>query len=159
MLEGNRLRFWAACSSHTRQSHLHFRCYFPAPRARSERKTSMLILSHRHHGCRCRPPSHIVAHMSQSSYRFLCAQVRQHRYILKEKDTPSPCCCCVASWPRMSADKFGTSWDQRVSMVQHCFTSTETVRLIRTESPGRPPRLSHSSWTLTLPSPVSKHGV
>ena len=26
--------------------------------------------------------------------------------------------------------------------------STETVRLIRTESPGRPPQLSHSSWTL-----------
>ena len=32
-------------------------------------------------------------------------------------------------------------------MVQCCFTFTETVRLIRTESPGRPPRLSHSSWT------------
>ena len=30
-------------------------------------------------------------------------------------------------------------------MVQCCFTSTETVRLIRTGSPGRPPRLSHSS--------------
>ena len=25
------------------------------------------------------------------------------------------------------------------------FTSTETVRLVRTGSPGRPPRLSHSS--------------
>ena len=31
------------------------------------------------------------------------------------------------------------------SMVQCCFTSTKTVRLIRTESPGQPPRLSHSS--------------
>ena len=29
-----------------------------------------------------------------------------------------------------------------------CFTSTKIVRLIRSESPGRPPRLSHSSWTL-----------
>ena len=28
--------------------------------------------------------------------------------------------------------------------------STETVKLIRTESPGRPPRLSHSSWTLCV---------
>ena len=34
----------------------------------------------------------------------------------------------------------------RVSNVQCCFTSTETIRLIRDEgSPGRPPRLSHSS--------------
>ena len=31
-----------------------------------------------------------------------------------------------------------------------CFTSTETIRLIRDGSPGRPPRLSHSSWALTL---------
>ena len=30
------------------------------------------------------------------------------------------------------------------------FTSTETRRLIRTDSPGRPPRLSHSSWTMTV---------
>ena len=27
----------------------------------------------------------------------------------------------------------------------------ETRRLIRTDSPGRPPRLSHSSWTMTNP--------
>ena len=42
----------------------------------------------------------------------------------------------------------GTNSDHCVSMIQCCFTSTETVRFIRTESPGRPPRLSHSSWTL-----------
>ena len=30
------------------------------------------------------------------------------------------------------------------------FTSMETRRLIRTDSPGRPPRLSHSSWTMTV---------
>ena len=35
-------------------------------------------------------------------------------------------------------------------MVQCCFTSTETVRLIRTGSPGRPPRLSHSFRTLNI---------
>ena len=33
-------------------------------------------------------------------------------------------------------------------MVQHSFTSTETRRLERTDSPGRPPRLAHSSWTM-----------
>ena len=33
-------------------------------------------------------------------------------------------------------------------MVQYSFISTETRRLIRTDSPGRPPRLSHSSWTM-----------
>ena len=36
----------------------------------------------------------------------------------------------------------GTNWDHCVSTVQCCFTSTETIRLIRTGSPGRPPRLS-----------------
>ena len=33
-------------------------------------------------------------------------------------------------------------------LVECCFTSTETIRIIRDGSPGRPPRLSHSSWTL-----------
>ena len=33
-------------------------------------------------------------------------------------------------------------------MVQYSFMSTETMRLVRTDSPGRPPRLSHSSWTM-----------
>ena len=41
----------------------------------------------------------------------------------------------------------GTNCDQSLSMVQYCYTSTETVRLIRTENPGRPPWRSHSSWT------------
>ena len=53
------------------------------------------------------------------------------------------------SCSRMSVDILGTNCDQCRSTVQCCFTSTETVRLIRTGSPGRPPRLSHSSWTLT----------
>ena len=48
----------------------------------------------------------------------------------------------------MSVDISGTSWDQCVSMVQYCFTSMETRRLVRTDSQGRPPRLSHSSWTI-----------
>ena len=46
-----------------------------------------------------------------------------------------------ASCPRMSVDIFGTKCDQCRSMVQCCFTSTEAVKLIRSESPGRPPRL------------------
>ena len=45
-------------------------------------------------------------------------------------------------------DTLGTNCDQCVCTVQCCFTSTKTIRLIRTGSPGRPPGLSHSSWTL-----------
>ena len=45
---------------------------------------------------------------------------------------------------RCRVDILGTNCDQSVCMVQCCFTSTETIRLIRTGSPG----LSHSSWTL-----------
>ena len=41
----------------------------------------------------------------------------------------------------------GTSWVQCWSMVQYSFMSTETRRLVRTDSPGWPPRLSHVSWT------------
>ena len=37
-------------------------------------------------------------------------------------------------------DILGTNCDQCVCTVQCCSTSTETVRLIRTGSPGRPPR-------------------
>ena len=51
----------------------------------------------------------------------------------------------------MSVDRLGTSCDQCRSMVQYIFTSTETRRLVRTDSPGRPPRLClfiiiHSSY-------------
>ena len=49
----------------------------------------------------------------------------------------------------MSVGMLGTNCDQCVCMVQCCFTSTETIRLIRDGSPGRPPPLSHSSWALT----------
>ena len=48
----------------------------------------------------------------------------------------------------MSVDILGTSWYQCQSMVQYSFTSTETRKLVRTDSPGRPPRLSHSSWSM-----------
>ena len=48
----------------------------------------------------------------------------------------------------MSVDILGTSCDQCRSMVQYSYTSTETRRLVRTDSPGWPPRLSHSSWTM-----------
>ena len=50
----------------------------------------------------------------------------------------------------MSADILGTSSDQCRSMVQYSFTSTETRKLVRTDSPGQPPRLSHSSWTMKV---------
>ena len=45
-------------------------------------------------------------------------------------------------------DILGTNCDQCMCMVQCCFMATETIRLIRTESPGWPPQHSHSSWTL-----------
>ena len=48
----------------------------------------------------------------------------------------------------MSVDILGTSCDQCRSMVQYSFMSMETRRLVRTDSPGQPPRLSHSSWTM-----------
>ena len=35
-------------------------------------------------------------------------------------------------------------------VVKSCFTSTETIRISRDLRPGRPPRLSHSSWALML---------
>ena len=54
-------------------------------------------------------------------------------------------CRSMVQCPRMSVDMLGTNCDQCRSMVQCCFTSTETLRFVRTESPGRPPRLSHSS--------------
>ena len=71
---------------------------------------------------------------------------------------------CRASCPRTSVDILGTNCDQCLNMVQCCFTSTETVRLIRTESPGWPLRLSHSSWTLSwlgdgTNAPVSDHAA
>ena len=45
-------------------------------------------------------------------------------------------------------DTLGTNCDQCLSMVQCCFMSTETIRLISTASLGWPPWLWHSSWTL-----------
>ena len=54
----------------------------------------------------------------------------------------------------MSFDILGTNCDQCLSMVQGCFTATETVRLIRTESPaGRPPQ---STFTQLLPNSVER---
>jgi len=51
----------------------------------------------------------------------------------------------------MLVDILETSLDQCVSMVQFNFMSMETRRLIRADSPGRPPQLSHSSWTMQPP--------
>ena len=42
-------------------------------------------------------------------------------------------------------------WPMPKRMVQYSFTSTETRRLVRTDSPGRPHRLSRSSsWIMSL---------
>ena len=40
-----------------------------------------------------------------------------------------------ASCHRMSVDLLGTNCDQCRSIVQYCFTSTETIRLVRMDSP------------------------
>ena len=56
--------------------------------------------------------------------------------------------CCL-----MSSDVGWHIRDKLRPMPKHgsvySFTSTETRRLVMTDSPGRPPRLSHSSWTMT----------
>ena len=51
---------------------------------------------------------------------------------------------CLLTW------LLGANCDQCRRTVQYCFTSTETIRLVRSESPGRPSRLSHSSWTMAV---------
>ena len=59
----------------------------------------------------------------------------------------------VVKWCLMSSDVGWHIRDKLRPMLKHgsiIFTSTETRRLIRTNSPGRPPGLSHSSWTMTL---------
>ena len=48
----------------------------------------------------------------------------------------------------MSVDILETNCDQCRTMVQYSLKSTETIRLVRTESPRWPPQLSHSSWAL-----------
>ena len=87
---------------------------------------------------------------------------RKHR-LIRDGSPGQPPRLSHRSWPltwlddddvelnvlRSWVDILGTNCDQRLSMVQCCFTSTETTRLVRMKSPGQPPRLSHSSWPLT----------
>ena len=61
--------------------------------------------------------------------------------IAKEKSSDDVELSVLGCW----VDILGTNCDQCVCMVQCCFTFTETIRLIRVGSLGRPPRLSHSS--------------
>ena len=69
----------------------------------------------------------------------------------------------MTMWTLMSSDigltLLGTNCDQCVNMVQCCFTFTETIKLIRTGRPGRPPRHSHNSWTLKFHCWNSKNTV
>ena len=44
----------------------------------------------------------------------------------------------------------GLHWDMAVGLVEVLFYVHRNRRLIRDGSPGRPPRLSHSSWALPL---------
>ena len=90
--------------------------------------------------------------------RVGCCSSYVHRNCTRDRNPGPPPRLSDSSWTLMLflcclmssdvADNFtGTSWDQCRSMVQlYSFTFTETRRLVRTDSPGRPPRLSHSSW-------------
>ena len=53
--------------------------------------------------------------------------------------------CCL-----MSSDVGWHIWDKLETNAEARFNiaSSETRRLVRTDSEGRPPRLSHSSWTM-----------
>ena len=52
----------------------------------------------------------------------------------------------------------GAEWGRVLSSYQCCLTSTETVRTVRDgESPGRPPRLSHSSSAPSVRVQVQCH--
>ena len=98
---------------------------------------------------------HCMAHSRNSSLHDSSRRITWKRHSSHEKSykiqTHKRWWWCRAYCPRMSGwhirDKL---WpDQCLSMFQCCFTSTETILLIGTGSPERPPRLSHSSWTLT----------
>ena len=56
----------------------------------------------------------------------------------------------------MSDDRLGTSWGQCRCMVQYCFTSTETIRLVRTDSPGPTLRASFSGTFLLMKDVVNQ---
>ena len=60
---------------------------------------------------------------------------------LWESDFPYPRCCL-----------FFNLFFMLLKLLKCCFTSTEIIghRLIRDGSPGRPPRLSHSSWAVIM---------
>ena len=79
-------------------------------------------------------------------HRLLHHQIHQHTpYTKVSKEWWSRASC-----PQMSVDIlliWGKLWPAPLSMVQCCFMSAETVRHIRTESPGQPPGLSHCSRT------------
>ena len=55
----------------------------------------------------------------------------------------------------MSIDILGTSWDQFVSMVQCCFMSTETLRLVRMDSHLD----SRTAPEICLPHTIHKHVI
>ena len=86
----------------------------------------------------------------EEEYRILCFEVWKDKKAFKNISFLVQFSCVAYVRPWMSADISGTSWDQCRSMVQHSFTSMETRRLVRTDSPWQPPQLSHSSWIMIL---------
>ena len=70
------------------------------------------------------------------------------------------CCCCCCCWyccllfPRWfrSMERSWAHWVTPKVEVEVLLYVHRNRRLIRDGSPGCPPRLSHSSWALTIPS-------
>ena len=56
-------------------------------------------------------------------------------------------CCLMSSDVGLHIRDKLRAMREHGSILLYVFMSTETMRLVRMDSPGRPPRLSHSSWT------------
>ena len=59
-----------------------------------------------------------------------------------------PYLCCGSRWPKCLTSAL--LWPLTQVQIQCCLMSTETIRIIRDGSLGLPPRLSRSSWALTV---------
>ena len=57
-------------------------------------------------------------------------------------------CCLMSSDVGLHIRDKLRAMREHGSILLYVFMSTETMRLVRMDSPGRPPRLSHSSWAM-----------
>ena len=78
---------------------------------------------------------------------FWCAQSLSSSVLGSEQQLLLLCCLMSSDVGWHIRDKL-RPMSKHGSVDQYSFTSTETRRLVRMDSPGRPPQLSHSSWTM-----------